>query len=220
MTKVITMATPLHINMLNCMVKEFNSACNNHIDICYPDNSFQGDYGTNEFFEVMSYKIKQIQNYLQNISDNENLIYLDADIHIRQDIVSHMNNELNFSKKDILFQSDDGDPCAGMFICKNSNKIKAFFNEVYDTMHSNREYYAQRSADQTAVLDVLKLRKINYGFLSNRFTTYGNLRVDKRSLWSPNSRKFRLPNDLVAFHANFTIGLENKIALLNYVRNN
>ena len=127
----------------------------------------------------MSYKVSMIQEHLQNMNDDTNLIYLDADIHIRQDVVTHMNDELDWSKQDILFQSDDGDPCAGMFICKNSNGIRNFFVEVYETMHSNREYYAQRSADQTAAFDVLKRGKIKYGFLSDRFTTYGNLRTNK-----------------------------------------
>lgn len=219
MTRVITMATPLHVDMLNTMVSEFSQACKQEIIVGYPDSSHQGDYGTNDFFEVMSYKVSMIQEHLQNMNDDTNLIYLDADIHIRQDVVTHMNDELDWSKQDILFQSDDGDPCAGMFVCKNSNGIRNFFVEVYETMHSNREYYAQRSADQTAVFDVLKRGKIKYGFLSDRFTTYGNLRPNKKILWSPRAKKFRLPKDLVAFHANFTIGLENKIALLEYVRN-
>jgi hypothetical protein len=105
-----------------------------------------------------------------------------------------------------------------MFICKNNKKVKDFFMDVYIAMKSKSDYYANFASDQTAAHDVLAKQKISYGFLDDRFTTFGVLRSDHNLLWTPGVGDFVLPRDMLAFHANYTIGVENKMKLLEYVR--
>jgi hypothetical protein len=220
MVKTITIATPMHVDMLNVMKSEFHAKCKGDLYVYNSCDGYEGEFGTRDFFEVMLFKVRSIIDSLKQLGEGDYMIYLDSDIYIRQDIVTEMTKEIRRRNVDIMLQSDDGYPCAGMFICKCSDRITNLFENVLDLLINNREHYAALNNDQTALYDAMTNPKngISYYFLSRRFTTYGNLRRDKTAQWHIGSERFRLPRDLVAFHANFTVGIENKEALLKYVR--
>ena len=221
MVKTITISTPKHSAMLNAMKAEFHSKCRGDLYVYDLLDSYEGEFGTSDFFEVMLFKVRSIIDSLKQLTNDDYMIYLDGDIHIRRDIVTEMTKEIRRKGADIMLQSDDGYPCAGMFICKCGDKMLNLFLNVLDLLLNNREHYTALNTDQTALYDAMinPKNEISYRFLSRRFTTYGNLRRDKNAQWHIGSERFRLPPDLVAFHANFTVGIENKEALLKIVRN-
>jgi hypothetical protein len=219
MTKVITTATPQHCPMLNDLLKDFKKYHDSDIDVYYANDQFEGEYGTHPFFNVTLKKILFIIKQFYPMDENNSLIFLDADIHLRGNIIDAMNNALQHSGKDILFQKDEENiACTGMFICKTSKKVKDFFMDVYSTMLSRSDHYMSHGSDQTAANDILAKQKIDYDFLDERFTTFGVLRNDQDLLWSPDVAPFKLPRNVLAFHANYTIGVENKMKLLAYAR--
>jgi len=213
--RIITVSTKGHLQMAKELSAEINKYTDYKLEICDLDSSCEGIWGTVGFFNSCFAKIDFILKTLHEQVDESYLIYLDSDVCIFKNVVDEMKKQLD--QYDICFQRDGGSTyCAGMFICRKNAKTIAFFENVLDTLQSNIEYYVGKSADQTAVNEMLPHSNLKYSMLGPQFTTYGNI---GGNLWTVDSPSFNLDSDVVAFHANFTIGLENKTLLLDLVRN-
>ena len=185
-----------------------------NLEIVQLENTCIGDFHTIGFFNSCLCKIQKIIQYLKALDDGDCLIYLDSDICVTDDIVSIMILELKDC--DAAFQQDSPNAlCGGMFICRKNHRTLQLFQNILDELVVNPEYYQNRVYDQTALNEQLATNTITYKALSERFTTYGNI---GEGIWNPNCAEFELPHNLVAFHANFTVGIDNKILLLNMVR--
>jgi len=68
-----------------------------------------------------------------------------------------------------------------------------------------------RLEDQTSLND--NLHMVKHKRLSHRFF---NVAHYLNGVW--NNRDFNIPNDIIIHHANWTIGVQNKIELLKLVR--
>ena len=214
--KIITVSTNRHLQIAKQLGDEIKKYTNYNLEICELDSNCEGIWGTLGFFNSCFAKINFILKNLHEQEDESCLIYLDSDICIFKNIVDEMKKQLG--EYDICFQRDGGTTyCAGMFICRKNTNTIDFFKNVSYSLESNMEYYMGKSADQTAINEMLPLSNLKYSMLGPEFTTYGNI---GGKLWTTESPSFNLDSDVVAFHANFTIGLENKIALLDLVRNN
>jgi hypothetical protein len=176
------------------------------------DNTCEGDWQTNNFFNACYNKIVNIISEIESLENNDIFIFLDGDIAVFGDIVSTMIDELD--DRNILFQRDNDKYCTGMFVCKVCPLIKDFFKLIKVKLVKNKRYYMKKECEQTTINDFLPVSKLKYGFLSDKFTTYGNIGGN----WSQQTPPFDLDKSVLAFHANWTIGLENKTALLEYVR--
>lgn len=221
MIKVISVATDSHSQMIDDLSCELLKHSSHVLAVKHLTEENDGSFGTIGFFNSCLSKIQFIIESLNQLCDSDYLIYLDSDICIRGDAVFEMILELNASCCNILFQQDSpGIICAGMFVCKKSDEILNFFKTIEHNLQSNVDYYKNKTSDQTAINELLPTSNLKYSFLSLKFTTYGNIvhSTGYPVLWSPDSPKFALQNDVVAFHANFTIGRENKLELLKYVR--
>ena len=197
--------------LLNC---EIFFHCKQNLEIVQLENKCLGNFQSVGFFNSCLCKIQKIIEYLKALDDNDCLIYLDSDICVKGDIVSIMKLELE--DYDAAFQQDSPNAlCGGMFICRKNSKTLQLFQNILDALIADPEYYQNKECDQTALNEQLIANVINYKALSERFTTYGNI---AEGIWDPNCAEFELPHNLVAFHANFTIGIANKILLLNTVR--
>lgn len=221
MVKVISIATSSHSEMITNLAAELFKYTSHTLNVKHLTDENDGSFGTIGFFNSCLSKIQFIIESLEELNDKDYLIYLDSDICVRGDIVSEMILELNNLGYDIMFQQDSpGTMCAGMFVCRNNNKILNFFKTIECNLKSNVEYYKNKTSDQTAINELLPTSNIKYGTLSLKFTTYGNIvqHTGAPVLWTLDSPKFILQNDVIAFHANFTIGKENKLELLKYIR--
>jgi lipopolysaccharide biosynthesis glycosyltransferase len=213
--KIITVSTPAHAFIANELAREILEHTNHKLLIYDLGLECEGSFGTREFFKSCFNKIKFIIHALHNLADNSYLIYLDTDICVFKNVAEEMRKELG--EYDICFQRDGkSSHCAGMFICRKNDSTTQFFENVLVALCSDEEYYTSQASDQTAINEMLPHSNLRYSMLSSRFTTYGNI---AQELWTPSSPKFKLDADVVAFHANFTIGLQNKAELLNRVRN-
>jgi len=204
-----------HESLAKLLDDEIVFYCKQNIDIVQLEDNCVGNFQSVGFFNSCLCKIQKIIEYLKALGDDDCLIYLDSDICVKDDIVSIMKLELE--DYDAAFQQDSPNAlCGGMFICRKNSKTLQLFQNILDTLVSNTEYYQNKECDQTALNEQLATNIIKHKALSERFTTYGNI---AEGLWNPNCVEFELPHSLVAFHANFTIGLENKTLLLDLVRN-
>jgi hypothetical protein len=203
-----------HAELAQILNDEIFFHCKTKLNIARLENNCVGDFKTYGFYNSCLSKIQNIIEYLKALDDDDCLIYLDSDIYVKDDIVSIMKLELE--DYDAAFQQDSPNAlCGGMFICRKNNKTLQLFQEILDVLVAKPEYYQNEVSDQTALNEMLTTDIINYKALSERFTTYGNI---GEGVWDPNCAPFELPENLVAFHANFTVGIDNKILLLNAVR--
>lgn len=218
MIKCISFATPQHFDFLDALHNDFkkNSLC--ELESKRLNKTYEGNFGTNNFYQVMREKVIYIIETIESLDSNDFLVFLDADIHIKKDAPKIMLEELIQANSDILFQRDFDSYCAGMFITRINDQILNFFKNILECLDRDPKYYAERCSDQTALNECLETNKfdLKYGYLSDRFTTYGN--ISNGQQWNTSIRNFNLSNECVAFHANFTIGIDNKQSLLKLVR--
>jgi len=156
--------------------------------------------------------IEKINSIIDNIdiNDDKYLVYSDCDIQFFSDLVFEIGNN------DILFQ-EDGHPenlCAGFFICKQNNYVLEFFKEVKKILIENLN---GKIHDQTVINHLFNsgYDKIKKNTLPpNKYWTIGG---KIRGIWN-GENNFNITEDIIMHHANFTIGIENKIKLLNLVK--
>jgi hypothetical protein len=183
-----------------------------------------GEFSSLGFDKTMMEKIDWI---IENIDVNsqEYLIFSDCDVQFFGDISVDMQD------KDILFQDDYGmwdfswfpdgkqgkskfpNYCAGFFICKQSEKVKKFFYDVKRNFTNHMNGYLH---DQTIINKMISEGyDINHGKLNSdkfwtvAFSINGNI-------W--NGQDISVPKSILVHHANYTVGIENKIKLLNLVK--
>ena len=168
-----------------------------------------GEFAANGFDKAM---LKKIEFIVENIdlSDKSKLVFSDCDVQFFGDI------DLDMDHYDILFQKDyfEDARCAGFFICKNNQNVLNFFNQIKNLLENNLN---SRVDDQFFLNNLIKNNfSITHGYLPiDKFWTVGNFTGGK--VWNDGD-DVQIPKTIVMHHANYTIGIENKIKLLNIVR--
>jgi hypothetical protein len=119
--------------------------------------------------------------------------------------------------KDIIMQKNnpEGVLCTGFFACRGNGKTLQLWTDVKKTMQNE-----QLNSDQISFNQCVKRRSkknpygIVWGYLPNAFFGGGTL---TGVLWLPGNT-LPIPHNIVMHHANWTKGVKNKIAQLNYVQ--
>jgi len=170
-------------------------------------------YGTLGFNQTMVGKVEHIIKNI-DISDNNLMVFADCDIqffkNIKEDIIEDIGDY------DIKFQDDIVCVCAGLFVCKQNEKILSFFKDVLNTLLNTVK---NGMDDQKIINYFLNVNKhpIKYSRLpKNKYFTVAASTGSKQ--W--NGENFKIPNEIIIHHGNWTVGLENKFKLLEYVKNN
>jgi len=167
-----------------------------------------GEYEAEGFDLTMLEKIDFI---IENIDlSGEPFIYSDCDVQFFGE-VSH-----DLQDNDILFQNDylARNYCAGFFIAKQNQAVLDFFVRVKKTFIATMNGVIH---DQNIINDLLRNGyPIKADMLpANKYWTAAF--ATDGALW--NGQQIEVPESIVMHHANFTIGIENKIALLEQVKN-
>ena len=156
--------------------------------------------------------LEKVKWIIENIDINNEsyLVFSDCDVQFFKNI------DIDLSDYDILFQNDymHDAYCAGFFIMKQNNKTMDFFTLVRDTFLSMMN---GRVDDQSIVNMLLKkgVKDLKYGFLpSGQYWTVAY--ATNGRAWT--GEDISCPDSLVAHHANWTIGVNNKMDLLQLVK--
>lgn len=140
-------------------------------------------------------------------NDGKWFVYSDCDIQFFGNIMDDIKENIN-DNLDMLCQEDYHTICAGFMVIKASKKMYEFIEII--------EMHHHESNDQIAMNQFRHL--INFKLLpKDKYYTVGNFNGGR--VWNPGEG---VPNteNVVMHHANFTIGVENKIAMLKEVLNN
>jgi len=173
-----------------------------------------GMYNQAGWMKVMLSKVDLI---IKAIQENWNKILIVSDVDIQffrptqKLIVSALQD------KDIVIQreSPSGQLCAGFFACWGNKKTLKLWQEIKKLMQNN-----QANNDQHGLNLLLKSKKFNnpynvqWDYLPVEFFGGGVL---TGKAWHP-GKELPVPDNIVMHHANFTTGMNNKIAQLRYVR--
>jgi len=140
---------------------------------------------------------------MNNMLDDEVLLYCDSDVLLLEDPQWFADQ---IGDNDFVFQSDKGTACMGFFVVKVNDKTKAVIQESINAMQDNSMNY------QEVFNIVSKRHNLKTAFFDNKDVwNYGVI----GDLWT--GQDFEIPKGLKAFHANYTIGIPNKVVLLNRV---
>jgi hypothetical protein len=212
MKKLITFYSESHKDIYNIFYNSCNKYLKNFDLKCKIINQVSptGEYESLGFDLTMLEKIKWI---IENIDTNDDnyMIFSDCDVQFFQDI----NEDLGLY--DILFQEDLGSYCAGFFICKQNQIILNFFEYVREALELNMNGIIH---DQTIINHILHndaFPNIKVGFLDrNQYWTIAN--VNGGRVWREEDSISHVPKEIIMHHANFTVGIKNKMSLLKQVK--
>lgn len=147
---------------------------------------------------------KKVDFFVKICEENMGNYFFYSDVDV-QFFDNHIDSLLleEIEDNDIACQDDIWRYCSGVFICKANDRTLNMFRYMKDN-------YDYADDDQKALNNALFMSK--HKMLSRKFFTSGF----RRPFW--NGQYFDVPRDIVMHHANWTIGIRNKISLLNFVR--
>lgn len=210
--KIITFYSDSHFEMYNkFFLESYNKYLSHHKLIAKKIEQISptGEYESEGFDKAMLEKIKLIIDNI-DLSDEEPLVYADCDVQFFRDL------EFEMGENDILFQNDYfiNNYCAGFFIAKQNKEVLNFFITVKEKFIQSMN---GKIHDQNIINDLFRegYDKIKKSMLPNEkywtvaFSTKGKG-------W--NGQKIDVPSEIILHHANFTVGVNNKLMLLEEVR--
>lgn len=168
-------------------------------------NEIPQECPTGEFYESGWDKTcyRKIELYLKAAEENigEAFVFSDVDIQFFGKIKDTLLEELG--DFDIACQNDTGPYyCSGFFICRGNERTINMFREMLKNYDKE---------DQTTLNNHIHLSKSK--FLSHKFFTIGHL---LNTAWD--GQEFELQSEMLMHHSNWVVGIENKIKLMDIVR--
>jgi hypothetical protein len=202
--KIYTFYSKSHEDLYDLFLKSLRET-NPDIDLVVDiiDQRGSGSFMEEGWMSTMGNKIDQI---IRACEIGEIFIHSDSDVIFLKEIGEKILEELG--DFDIAFQ-DDGPVgmCMGFFICKPNPEVTSLFKKVKEILHLHQGH------DQNAINSIIQNFNVRYKRLSHLFFNYGQTRG---KVWE--GEEFEVPKDTLIFHANWTVGIENKIKLISYTR--
>ena len=176
--------------------------------------------------DTMKDKAECFYENIKKCNDDEIFMFIDPDIQFfgdfYNDIVERIKNV------DILWQNDViGGVNTGFFAVRNNSKTRSFFKTLLGNLESDNfsqeqvlAYYILREYGANDSINV------KWEFLPDEYWTYGHIAATfnkagtgLKGSWTEDTEDFEIPDNMIIHHANWTAGIENKIKLLNIVKN-
>ena len=168
--------------------------------------SSDGNYFSNGFNETTRDKIKFLYDNIISLPDDEIILFSDVDVIFLKPLKSFLSNFINY---DMVFQNGYGGLNTGFFLLKNKQEVRNLLKKVIDDCHLYEN-------DQIALNDIIKHFNIEKVMFSDEILSTAAIIGTK--IWD--NDEFKIPENTLVFHACWCAGINNKINLLNYVRNN
>ncbi len=178
--------------------------------VYHEQTTASGDFMSNGWLDSMDIKLDVILQAIEENSGNP-FIFADCDIQFFKPFVHLIESELE--GYDLVCQEDRGSMCAGFFGCMSSQKTKKLFEDIKCNFRSMVN-------DQVALNNLKGC--INYKLLDkNLFYTIGNFfnNIDGTHVWD-NKTELYPPKGIILHHANYVVGVDNKIKLLETIKRN
>jgi hypothetical protein len=147
------------------------------------------------------YKMPFILKTLNQLPENEKILYLDVDIVILDKLIFSHLTELE--EKDLWIQKDNnsGGVCLGCMMIKNTGQIRELFNQFINTDYGfiKKNFYFSLPYFK----HLLETNKINYGLLPDEY--YGK-QLQRDGI--------KQPDNIILYHATFESNIQSKYDIL------
>lgn len=211
--KLYTFYTPSHKEIYeNYFVESFNNYLYKDFTLDTElgvQKTKNGDFSDPELGSSMDDKIVLLKRAIEENYEKW-FIYADCDIQFFGNIIDDINNYINLGVSeniDMFCQEDCNSICAGFLLIKSSKKMYDFIDLISKERHKFNN-------DQLAMNHYSNY--IRYSFLPrNMYYTVGNYNGGR--VWNPGEMIY-LPNKILLHHANFTIGVRNKILMMDEIK--
>ena len=168
-------------------------------------HSVDGGYFSKGFNETTRDKIYFLLTILESFSnENELVLFSDVDVIFIKPVKDFL---LKFSQFDLVFQNGIGGLNTGFFLIKNNELTRNLLKDVIEKCH----HYDN---DQIALNSLIKHHKVNFTMFNKEVLSFAHIYGPK--IWK--HEKFEVPEETLVFHACWCEGVNNKIKLLEYVR--
>ncbi|HXW86542.1 MAG TPA: putative nucleotide-diphospho-sugar transferase [Candidatus Bathyarchaeia archaeon] len=163
---------------------------------------------------------KKVDLIIQAIDENwgDMFVFSDVDIQFFAPIEQLIPTLMEGYDLRIQRNAPGDKPCTGFFICRANKKTRALWCDVRQYMEE-----CTQVSDQLSFIRCLlgcnpyhgtrNPYTIRWDYLPDMFFSAGTLEAKQ---WKP-GQKLRTPHKIVLHHANWTTGIDNKIAQLTYV---
>ena len=165
-----------------------------------------GSYFEKGWRESMLQKLKFLVKTV-NESWGDYFIFADADVIFIDKTKDFLLNQIKSNNFDVVFQRDYDSLCAGFFIMKSNENTLKFLNKCVDTYDDYPQF------DDQSVMIIHADKMLKYKLLSNEIFNIGM--INGGCVWD--GEFYEIPKNILAFHANWTIGVKAKIDLFNFV---
>jgi hypothetical protein len=166
-----------------------------------PSDDSPSHWGTPVFNNISRITAGYCLDLMNQMADGEVLFYCDSDVLL---FVHPQWFADQIGDNDFVFQSDKGTADMGFFIVKVSDKTKTVIKSAIEAMKDDTRNY------QEVFNVVTKGMNIKTAFFDTKDVwNYGVI----GGMWD--GQEFECPKNLKAFHANYTVGIPNKVLLIN-----
>ncbi len=218
--KLYALYTPSHKKFLD---EWFLPSLQDDIELkitCYDQECPDGAFMKRGWRKTMLHKVELV---LQAIEENWGQYFIHCDVDIQ--FFAPIRERIDYAMHgyDMVFQRDNltGSVCAGFFACRGNERTRGLWQEIrrrlIETLDSDDE--SSRGIQDQTILNTLIRGKNPFGiqwrFLPESFFGGGTF-SGKR--WKP-GMNLHVPEHPVMHHANFAVGIEDKLAQLEFARN-
>jgi hypothetical protein len=169
-------------------------------------HSNDGNYFSKGFNETTKDKIIFLLNVLENsVNEDEFVLFSDVDVIFLKPIQNYLSQYFDY---DIVFQNGFGGLNTGFFLLKNNKDVKELLQDVINNCHLYDN-------DQITLNNVIPNHNIKFGIFGNEISSPAH--IIGPTIW--NGEHLKIPTNTIVFHACWCEGTDNKIKLLDYVRN-
>jgi hypothetical protein len=215
--KIYSFYTPSHTLLVDTFfLPSVPADCQVKLSL-YEQISPHGDFMEPGWNETMLFKIETI---IKGIEENWGGFFIHADVDIQFFGPLTKIIALAIKNYDMLIQKDSpqGTLCAGFFVCKGNAKTLSLWKEIRaklrDKEYLQNDPYTNDQEELNELLFYSNPYELKWDYLPDSFFGAG---LFTGTHWYKGDQ-LSLPKDIVMHHANYTSGIENKMAQLAYVK--
>ncbi len=181
-----------------------------------------GNYMERGWKETMIEKDNYIIQSLEDSQPNEIIIHADVDVQFFKNIRENLDLKI-FDMLDIVCQADGPNAaCFGFMIMKNTENLKQMFRDIVKNVEQANDQTIHHINDQRILNSIhrsfdIKMKLLDYHYFSNwmtqNITWSKSLFPDFEAMDANN-----IPSNLILHHANYVVGVQTKIDLMNKIK--
>lgn len=208
--------------------------------VCEMDEQFSttGNYMSEGWIKTMQVKVDLILNAIRE-NPGKIFFHSDVDVVFFKPIQNELEQFMRGSDMAVMRDSQEGHLCAGFFAGRGNERMLKLWSAIRENLvpgasmhdqHWLNEFLLRRGNFISAKLKGMASRILSWGLfprhaanplLSNPFGVRwrylpDSYRCPRGTFWQPNE-PLDVPQNIAVHHANWTVGIENKIAQLQYV---